>query len=207
MLNMQHGLSIFVGVLLTFSTGWVGLIVIPHLQLGGLTAKTQEGSDDVYPKPLAGLAAQGRVVYVREGCVYCHSQQVRKEGFGTDIARGWGDRRTVPRDYIHDYPILLGSMRTGPDLANIGARQADETWHMLHLYNPAITSPGSIMPPFGYLFKKRRIVGQPAYNALPLKETWAAPAGFEIVPSDDAKALVAYLKAQNRTFPLEDASR
>jgi len=207
MLNMHNGLSIFAGVLLTFSTGWAGLIVIPHLQLGELTAKTEEGSDDVYPNPLAGLAVQGRAVYVREGCIYCHSQQVRAEGFGTDIARGWGDRRTVPRDYIEEHPILLGSMRTGPDIANIGARQPDETWHMLHLYNATITSPGSIMPPFGHLFEKRRVVGQLAFNALPLKDAWAVPAGFEIVPSDDAKALVAYLKAQNRTFPLEDASR
>jgi cytochrome c oxidase cbb3-type subunit II len=207
MLNMQRGLAIFIGVTLTFSTGWVGLIVLPHLQLGELKAQTEEGSSEGYPRPLEGLAAQGRAVYVAEGCVYCHSQQVRAESFGTDIARGWGDRRTVPRDYIYENPILLGSMRTGPDLANIGARQPDETWHLLHLYNPVITSPGSIMPPFAYLFEKRRIVGERAYDALPLKNEWAPAAGFEIIPTDRAKALVAYLKAQNRTFPLKEASR
>lgn len=207
MFNMQRGLSIFVGITFTFATGWVGLIVIPHMQLGELTAQKEEGSTEVYPRPLKGLAAQGRAVYVSEGCIYCHSQQVRAEGFGTDIARGWGDRRTVPRDYLYDDPILLGSMRTGPDLANIGARQPDDTWHLLHLYNPFITSPGSIMPPFDYLFEKRRIVGERAYDALPLKDDWAPPAGFEIVPTDRAKSLVAYLKAQNRTFPLEEAGR
>jgi cytochrome c oxidase cbb3-type subunit 2 len=63
------------------------------------------------------------------------------------------------------------------------------------------------MPPFDYLFEKRRIVGEPAYNALPLKNEWAPPAEFEIVPTDRAKALVAYLKAQNRTFPLKEADR
>ena len=207
MLSMQRGLSIVGGVALTFTTGWVGLIVIPHLQLGELIAQTEEGTGDAYPRRLEGLAAQGRSVYVSEGCIYCHTQQVRAEGYGTDILRGWGDRRTVPRDYVFDYPILLGSMRTGPDLANIGARQPDETWHFLHLYNPVITSPGSIMPPFDYLFEKRRIVGERAYNALLLKDEWAPPEGFEIVPSDRATALVAYLKAQNRTFPLKEANR
>src|SRR5262249_50829473 len=152
MFSMQRGLAIFIGVLLTFSTGWVGLIVLPQHQLGELKAQTEEGSTESYPRPLEGLAAQGRAVYVSEGCLYCHSQQVRADGYGTDIARGWGDRRTVPRDYIYDHPLLLGSMRTGPDLANIGARQPDETWHLLHLYNPLITSPGSLMPPFDYLF-------------------------------------------------------
>ena len=150
---------------------------------------------------LEGMAAQGRAVYVSEGCVYCHSQQVRGEGYGTDIARGWGDRRTVPRDYLYENPILLGSMRTGPDLANIGARQPDETWHLLHLYNPVITSPGSIMPPFDYLFEKRKIAGERAYDALALKNEWAPSAGFEIVPTDRAKALVAYLKAHT-SFPV-----
>src|SRR5262245_4001614 len=207
MFSMQRGLSIFVGITFTFSIGWVGLIVLPHLQLGPLTAETEEGSAESYPKPLEGLASAGRAVYISEGCIYCHSQQVRAEGYGTDIERGWGDRRTVPRDYLYDNPILLGSMRTGPDLANIGARQPDETWHLLHLYNPVITSPGSIMPPFDYLFENRRVVGEPAYNALPLKNEWAPPAGFEIVPSDRATALVAYLKAQNRTFPLKEANQ
>jgi cytochrome c oxidase cbb3-type subunit 2 len=207
MLNSQRAWAIFVGITLTFSTGWVGVIVIPQLQLGELTAETEEGSTESYPRPLEGLAAQGRAVYISEGCLYCHSQQVRADTYGTDIARGWGDRRTVPRDYLYEHPILLGSMRTGPDLANIGARQPDETWHLLHLYNPVITSPGSIMPPFGYLFETRRIAGERAYDALPLKDEWAPAAGYEIVPTDRAKALVAYLKAQNRTFSLKEASR
>jgi cytochrome c oxidase cbb3-type subunit 2 len=205
--KLPPGLSIFAGITFTFSLGWIGLIAIPQMQLGDLTAVTTDGSTDVYPRPFEGQVLKGQAVYVSEGCIYCHSQQVRGDGFGTDIARGWGDRRTVARDYMYEHPILLGTMRTGPDLANIGARQPDATWHLLHLYNPVITSPGSIMPPFDYLFEKRRIVGERAYDALPLKNEWAPPAGFEIVPSDRAKALVAYLKAQNRTFPLKEADR
>jgi len=207
MQNMRGGWPLFAGITFTFATGWVGLIVLPHLQLDGLSPAKEDGSTQIYPKPLEGMALMGRAVYVSEGCLYCHSQQVRPEGFGTDIARGWGDRRTVPRDYLYDDPILLGSMRTGPDLANIGSRQSDDAWHLLHLYNPLVTSPDSIMPPFGYLFESRRIVGERSYDALPLKNEWAPPDGFEVIPTDRAKALVAYLKAQNRTFPLPEAAR
>src|SRR5262249_3218451 len=131
--RMQRGPLIFLGVFATFLFGWLGLVFYPQYQLNSLTSETPEGSTDAYPRPLDGLAAQGFKVYVSEGCVYCHSQQVRADNFGTDIASGWGDRRSVPRDYIYENPVLLGTMRTGPDLANIGVRQADETWHYLHL--------------------------------------------------------------------------
>ena len=100
--KLPSGLSIFAGITFTFTLGWVGLIAVPHFQLSNLTAQAAEDSADVYPRPLEGRAVQGRAVYVSEGCVYCHSQQVRAEAFGTDIARGWGDRRTVPRDYLYD---------------------------------------------------------------------------------------------------------
>ena len=102
--KLPEGLSIFAGITFTFSLGWVGLIALPHFQLSDLTAQAGDGSADVYPRPLEGQAAQGRAVYISEGCVYCHSQQVRGEGFGTDIARGWGDRRTLPRDSSSDSP-------------------------------------------------------------------------------------------------------
>jgi cytochrome c oxidase cbb3-type subunit 2 len=204
---MQRGPLIFLGVFATFLFGWLGLVFYPQYQLNALTSETPEGSTEAYPRPLDGLAAQGLKTYISEGCVYCHSQQVRAENFGTDLARGWGDRRSLPRDYIYENPVLLGTMRTGPDLANIGARQADETWHYLHLYNPQITSPGSIMPPYRYLFEDRKITGEPSISALKLKDEWAPPEGREVIPTDRAKALVAYLKAQNRNQPLEEANR
>ena len=79
--------------------------------------------------------------------MYCHSQQIRSEKFGNwwdengqmktgaDIKRGWGLRRNVSRDYLHDRPTMLGTMRTGPDLANVGSRYS-ETWHHNHNFNP-----------------------------------------------------------------------
>ena len=88
-------------------------------------------------------------------------------------------------------------MRTGPDLSNIGVRNPSEQWHYLHLYNPQITSPGSIMPPFPFLFETRPIdptVGATP-DALQLRDSYAPLEGQEVVPTDDARALVAYLKS------------
>ena len=72
------------------------------------------------------MAERGRKVYMANGCIYCHSQQVRPDYGGADIIRKWGDRRSAPRDYIFDRPVLLGKMRMGPDLANIGKRAPAE---------------------------------------------------------------------------------
>ncbi len=65
---------------------------------------------------------RGREVYIANGCLYCHSQQVRDNIWSTDEARGWG-RPSVSGDYYYDNPHLLGTMRTGPDLINVGVRQ------------------------------------------------------------------------------------
>jgi cytochrome c oxidase cbb3-type subunit 2 len=74
----------------------------------------------------------GREVYIREGCYYCHTQQVRDPQNSSDLERGWGMRRSVARDYIYENPPLLGSVRIGPDLANIGSKiGAMSRWEIL----------------------------------------------------------------------------
>lgn len=117
---------------------------------------------------------------------------------GADIARGWGVRQTVAQDYLFDNPVLLGSQRVGPDLANAGARR-DENWNLLHLYNPRREVKKSTMPPFRFLFEQRKIRGTPSPDALKLD---SIPAGFEIVPKTEAKALVAYLASLRADAPL-----
>jgi cytochrome c oxidase cbb3-type subunit 2 len=112
---------------------------------------------------------------------------------GPDIARGWGKRRSVAVDFLHDQPVMLGSQRIGPDLANIGGRAASEEWLLWHLYSPRSVTPGSVMPTYRYLFKKRRVQREPSPDALRLPEAFKPEAGFEIVPKFEAKALVAYL--------------
>jgi cytochrome c oxidase cbb3-type subunit II len=202
---MNHGPLLFLGIFFTLAFSWFGLVTVPQLQYGGLGQVTIEETGRAYPEARFGDAAIGREIYIASGCIYCHSQQVRPAGFGADLDRGWGQRRTVSRDYLHDRPVLLGTMRTGPDLTNIGQRQPSVDWHMNHLYDPQSTSRGSIMPPYRYLFERRRIGDQPSPDALNLTGEFAPPPGYEIVPTAEARALVAYLLSLKSDAPLPEA--
>src|SRR2546423_4439086 len=113
---------LFLGIFGTFAFSWIGLTVIPTWQIGHLNPESDEEGTDIYPRPQSGLFDRGAHVYAANGCVYCHSQQVRADYIGDDIERKWGNRRSAPRDYIFDRPVFLGKMRMGQDLASIGAR-------------------------------------------------------------------------------------
>lgn len=182
----------FLGVLATLLLGWAGLVGIPNFMISevqppkGLERYTYEQS-------------YGRSVYIREGCLHCHSQQVRPVGFGADQERFWG-RPSVPADYVYDKPHLLGTMRTGPDLFNIGARQPSEDWHLIHLYNPRIVSPGSVMPPFPWLFEEK-ISAAPDDKVIILPDS-IAPRGKVVVATREGRALTAYLIGMNHTYPV-----
>lgn len=114
--------SLFLGLFGTFAFSWLGLTVIPNAQIGHLNPQADEEGTDVYPMVESGMAARGRHVYVANGCMYCHSQWVRPDYISSDIDRKCGERRSAPRDYVYDRPVLLGKMRIGPDLSNIGKR-------------------------------------------------------------------------------------
>jgi cytochrome c oxidase cbb3-type subunit 2 len=212
---MNYGVAIFLGALLTLATSWYGMVVGPVLQLGNQGPAFIESTGRLYPAGRPGLAQQGREVYRANGCNYCHTQQVRataeiKEGklaryFGSDLDRGWGVRPSVAGDLIFDQPVMLGTQRIGQDLANIGARQTNEVWHFLHLYNPQSVSPGSVMPPYRYLFEKRRINGAPSTNALRFDQPGWTDEGYEIVPKAEARALVAYLLSLDAQTPVFEA--
>jgi cbb3-type cytochrome oxidase cytochrome c subunit len=124
---------------------------------------------------------------------------------GPDISRGWGLRRSVAADFLYDNPVMLGSLRVGPDLANVGSRLPDANWHLRHLYSPQADVKGSAMPSYRFLFEKRRIQGQSSPDALQLLQEFAAPAGYEIVPRPEAKQLVAYLLSLHSDTPLFEA--
>src|SRR5438034_4336886 len=113
---------LFLGIFGTFAFSWIGLTVIPTWQIGHLNPKSDEEGTDIYPRPQSGMFERGAHVYAANGCVYCHSQQVRADYISDDIERKWGNRRSAPRDYIFERPVFLGKMRMGQDLANIGAR-------------------------------------------------------------------------------------
>jgi cbb3-type cytochrome oxidase cytochrome c subunit len=121
---------------------------------------------------------------------------------GPDIAQGWGKRRTVAEDFLYDYPVMLGSQRIGPDLANVGARQPDVNWHLLHLYAPRQMVKDSAMPPYRFLFEKRRIERTRSPEALDLPPELAPETGYEIVPKQQAVELAAYLTSLKADAPL-----
>jgi len=180
----------FLGVLATVFLGWAALVGVPDAMISEV-------------KPPPGLQRYtdeqlfGRSIYIREGCLYCHSQQVRPEGFGSDQARFWG-RPSVPGDFVFDKPHLLGTMRTGPDLINIAVRQPSEDWHLTHLYNPRIVVPGSLMPPFPWLFEEKVSAG-PQDRILALPDS-IAPKGKVVVATREGLALTAYLLSLDRSY-------
>lgn len=197
---MNRAPLIFLGVFFTLALSWTGIVLTNQLAYGKLQPVIDETENKAFPEQTPGLAAQGKLVYQDLGCIYCHSQQVRRPGFGSDDKRGWGDRQSVARDYIREKRVLLGTMRTGPDLRNIGARQASRDWQMLHLYDPQITSKGSNMPTFPFLFERRKIVGEPSPKAIKLPAPYTAAPGYEVVPTHRAEALVAYLISLKDTY-------
>ena len=125
---MKGLVALFFGIFGTFAFSWVGLILIPNMQVGHLDPQSDEEGTDIYPMPQSGMVERGRRVYTANGCFYCHSQQLRADYAAADIDRDrdynqqakWGQRRSAPRDYVFDRPVLLGKERMGPDLSNIG---------------------------------------------------------------------------------------
>jgi cytochrome c oxidase cbb3-type subunit II len=192
---MNAGPFLFLATFFTLAVSWLGFVLAPQLQLGNQQQVESRTTGDVYPHMRAGMARQGEQVYRANGCNACHTQQVRYKGFGGDYQRGWGGRdaivQSVNEDYLYDRPAMLGTQRVGPDLANIGLRQTNETYLLLHLYNPQLTVPKSVMPPFRYLFEKRKLAAgqKPSEYALPSD----TEKGYEIVPKDEARELAAYL--------------
>lgn len=124
---------------------------------------------------------------------------------GPDIARGWGSRQSVAADYLYDQPVQFGSLRSGPDLANIGVRSPDANWQLKHLYAPKSVTKDSTMPAFRHLFELRKIGSAPSPDALDLTGEFAPPAGYEVVPTTDAKNLAAYLLSLKANVPLFEA--
>ena len=117
--------TLLAGIFLAVALPFGALVISSQVQLGSLGRAPAEEGGPLFPSREPGLAIQGRAVYVSLGCVSCHTQQVRPAGQGSDIARGYGTRPSVARDYVQQKQVLLGDRRIGPDLANYGARAKD----------------------------------------------------------------------------------
>ena len=189
---MENEVKLAAGALVSLAVATAALVVLPYLQV----------RDIVPPEGLKAYSSaqlRGRSVYIANGCVYCHTQQPRDRHFGPDSERGWG-RVSVPGDYYYDKPHLLGSMRTGPDLFNIGARQPSKDWHLGHLYQPRAYVPGSIMPSYPYLFevKDQADAGEEVLKLPP----GVGPPGRVVVALPEALDLVKYLQGMDHTYPV-----
>lgn len=149
--------------------------------------------------PLSASAAHGRDTYVAEGCMYCHTQQVRP--LKQDLVFG---RPSTAGDYAYSTPELLGSERNGPDLSNIGARQPSETWQYIHLYEPRSLVSGSIMPPYPWLFRIKAHAER-GDTTVAVPPGFAPPSGV-VVTTQEVRDLVAYLKSLKQA-PLRPATR
>lgn len=126
-------------VITTFFATIFVTVIIP-----GTSFRPQsDGRENYYTTNNDGDAARGRQVYIREGCVYCHSQYVRLQDRGLGPVSRAGD-------FLKETPNLLGTARTGPDLSNEGGKFSSG-WQRAHLINPRTLKPGSIMPSFSYL--------------------------------------------------------
>ena len=207
---MNRGPLIFLGVFLTLAFSWTGIVLTNQIQYGSLTPYYDQAEGKTFPDKPSGQASRGRLVYQDLGCLYCHSQQVRRPGFGADIERGWGNRQSVARDYIYEPRVFLGTMRTGPDLRNIGSRQPRRlalspplrpAAHLARFDHAALPVPVRV-PPGGRGPALAEALKLPADYA---KQHGLDRPGFELVPAPRAEALVAYLMSLKDTYEYPEA--
>jgi cytochrome c oxidase cbb3-type subunit II len=156
---------------------------------------------------LSGDALAGKNVYVSEGCVGCHSQQVRN----VDMDKVFGSRPGIASDYANlkrmnvwqNTATVMGTERTGPDLTNVGARQPSKDWNLMHLFNPRSVVAQSIMPSYEWMFE---IKENPSKTDVVVN----VPASFlngrvgKVVAKKEALQLLAYIQSLKQT-PLPDA--
>ena len=152
--------------------------------------------------PLSARAVKGKNLYIANGCVACHTQQVRN----VDMDKVWGSRPGIAADYAGKYrtdiwrntATLMGTERTGPDLTDIGNRQPSKDWNLVHLFNPRIVVKESIMPAYPWLFAFKK---DPTENDVIVNVPIEYLNGKEgkIVATEDALNLITYLQSLKQT--------
>ena len=183
--------------------GLMALLMVLAVSIGGLVQIVPLFFQDVANTPVEGmqprtaLQHEGRDIFIREGCVGCHSQMIRP--FRAETERD--GHYSVDGESVWDHPFLWGSKRTGPDLARVGGRYSD-VWHRAHLYNPRNVVPESIMPAYPWLVENK-LDGENTATKLAAMRTLGVPySDADIAGAKDAvkgktemDALVAYLQS------------
>lgn len=157
-------------------------------------------------EPLTQEAYLGKKSFIANGCVACHTQQVRN----VDMDNVWGSRPGIPADYAgisrtdfwRNTATLMGTERTGPDLTNIGSRQPSLAWNLLHLYQPRAVVEKSIMPAYPWLFELKNELGEKDVEVV-VPDAYRKGISGRIVATQEALQLVAYLQSLKQT-PLPD---
>ncbi|HER35623.1 MAG: cbb3-type cytochrome c oxidase subunit II [Halothiobacillaceae bacterium] len=188
---MNRLLPLGITALAILALAMLFLLIGPALQIAPI-----QPPEELQPYSKAEL--RGRAHYVGLGCVYCHSQQPRESSQAPDQARGWG-RASTPADYVYDQPHQLGTMRTGPDLFNIGQRQPSRAWQLTHLYAPRAVQPDSIMPAFPFLFETKDSADADDV-VVDVPEAFR-PNGEVVVARQAALDLVDYLLSLDHSYP------
>jgi cytochrome c oxidase cbb3-type subunit 2 len=184
------------------NVGLMAVLIVIVIAIGGLVeivplmfqAQTVNASPGVKPYPPLQLA--GRDIYIREGCVGCHSQMIRTLASETQRYGPY----SLAGESVYDRPFLWGSKRTGPDLARVGGRYSDD-WHRVHLLNPRNVVPESNMPGYPNLTQalidpklvetKMRTL---AWMGHPYTEADFASINESVVGKTELDAVVAYLQ-------------
>lgn len=212
---MSNFRTFILGLVASFGLPWLCLIVVPVMKYQALSPvaydKDKDGLEGYYPP--APVNGQGQLVYIREGCVQCHTQMIRPTQLALDGWRkGWGQdqearpaapvRSNTLRDYLGEKFAPLGYVRSGPDLANYGWRAPERGAIHQKLFAPRSIHDWSNMPAFKNLYVVRKAQGPTPANALKLTGKAAPPAGYEVVPTAEAEALVDYLLSLKKDYPV-----
>ncbi|CUS48988.1 MAG: cbb3-type cytochrome c oxidase subunit II CcoO [Idiomarinaceae bacterium HL-53] len=182
--------------------GWLAVFAIIAISVGGLVEITpllferQVNEPVKNLRPYTALELEGRDIYIREGCVGCHSQMIRPFRHETERYGHY----SVAGESVWEHPFLWGSKRTGPDLARVGGRYSDE-WHYVHLVDPRAVVPESNMPAFPWL-AERTLDGKLTERKMRAFQTLGVPysdediegAADEVIGKTEMEALIAYLQ-------------
>jgi cytochrome c oxidase cbb3-type subunit 2 len=188
----------------------LGLFVALTIIVAILPAINNQNNNAPLPNavPLSEDATEGKLSFIANGCVGCHTQQVRN----IDMDKIWGSRPGISADYAgitrtdfwRNTATLMGTERTGPDLTNVGSRQPSLAWNLLHLYQPRAVVEKSIMPAYPWLFEVKDKVGKDDVEVT-VPDKFRRGITGKIVASKEALQLIAYLQSRKQT-PLPDGS-
>jgi cytochrome c oxidase cbb3-type subunit 2 len=197
---MKNNPVLFIGVFGSLALSWVAVVWGSHVQTDKLGLQYDPLENVANPAPLPGVAARGQLVYQDLGCGACHTQQIRRQTYAYDIARGWGERQSVARDYMLQSRPQFGLTRQGPDLTNYQIRASKDGITAAKLHEKLYTG-SKVMPSFAFLYTEEPVSGEKSNRALSL----ATPRGSQLVASERAESLVAYLLSLKQDYALPEA--